>query len=176
MPFHSRLPAGCRRDSSTVLRIYRKKRMSMVWTASTEGKRERARTRPWSFDHYNDLRPLLWARECTGWMLLFKDAADTVLLPAQCTGLFLCFGKFFFQWKKYNCYCILFRNGGFNALKWQSVKDVKRNRKGENTVKAFRRAVAVFAAFVCVVALAGCGGRGRLMMGTGGTAGTYYVK
>ncbi len=108
-------------------------------------------------------------------MLLFKDAADTVLLPAQCTGLFLCFGKFFFQWKKYNCYCILFRNGGFNALKWQSVKDVKRNRKGENTVKAFRRAVAVFAAFVCVVALAGCGGRGRLMMGTGGTAGTYYA-
>ena len=42
-------------------------------------------------------------------------------------------------------------------------------------MKAFRRAVAVFAAFVCVVALAGCGGRGRLMMGTGGTAGTYYA-
>jgi hypothetical protein len=29
----------------------------------------------------------------------FKDAADTVLLPAQCTGLFLCFGKFFFSGK-----------------------------------------------------------------------------
>ena len=56
----------------------------------------------------------------------FKDAVDTAVLPAQSTGLFLCFSKLFFQWKKYNCYCILFRNGGFNALTWQSVKDAKK--------------------------------------------------
>lgn len=37
------------------------------------------------------------------------------------------------------------------------------------------RIIAIGAAVVCAVGLTGCGGKERLMMGTGGTAGTYYA-
>ena len=37
-----------------------------------------------------------------------------------------------------------------------------------------RRAVACVLLVVCMLALSGCGGQ-RMMMGTGGTAGTYYA-
>ena len=41
--------------------------------------------------------------------------------------------------------------------------------------KFFARCIAIGAAIACVAGLVGCGGKERLMMGTGGTAGTYYA-
>ena len=40
--------------------------------------------------------------------------------------------------------------------------------------KQMRRAVVSILLVVCMLALSGCGGQ-RMMMGTGGTAGTYYA-
>lgn len=44
-----------------------------------------------------------------------------------------------------------------------------------NLKKLMTRMIALGAAIACAVGLTGCGGRERLMMGTGGTAGTYYA-
>lgn len=41
--------------------------------------------------------------------------------------------------------------------------------------KGYRKALAILLVLACVLGLAGCGGKERMMMGTGGTAGTYYA-